>query len=196
MATTADHPAAGDAARASRDPELTVRFVNDALRYLNPLSDRAHQLTHNAVDADDLVQETMLRAYAGFNTLSEETNFGTWLFGIMTDTYINGLLRGQHRPTEYRAERIADRLLATPDQNCRRRPRSGVVNWHCRGSVAGLRRSRLWWRWVWPSLSLLFARNEFGDLVLSPISSPAKPAEPDYVLEGHRRPEFARRRRP
>jgi RNA polymerase sigma-70 factor (ECF subfamily) len=164
MATTADHPAASEAARASRDQELTARFVNDTLPHLNQLSDRARRLTHNAVDADDLVQETMLRAYAGFNIFSERTNLWALLFHIMTDTYINGLHRAQHRPSEYRT----GRQLATPDRHCRLRPRSGVVAWRSRGSVAWLRRSRLWWRLVLPSSSLLFAWTELGDLDLSP----------------------------
>jgi hypothetical protein len=49
MATTADHPASREAARASRDQELTARFVNDTLTHLNQLSARARRLTHNAV---------------------------------------------------------------------------------------------------------------------------------------------------
>ena len=168
MATTVDHPAGSDSLRASRDPELTARFVNDALPYLNQLSDRARRLTHNAADADDLVQETMLRAYAGFNTFSEGTNLRAWLFRIMTNTYINGLRRAQHRPSEYLTDHITDRQLAAPDRHCPQRPRSGAVTWHCRGSAAWLRRSRLWWRWGRPSSSLFFARPEFGDLGLSP----------------------------
>jgi DNA-directed RNA polymerase specialized sigma24 family protein len=166
MATTADHPADSDSLLASRDPELTARFVNDALPYLNLLSDRARRLTHNAVDADDLMQETMLRAYAGFNTFSEGTNLRAWLSRIMTKTYINGLHRAQHRPSEYLTDQITDRTLATPDRHCPQRPRSGAVRWHCRSSAAWLRRSRL--RWGRPSTSLFFARAEFGDLGLSP----------------------------
>ena len=68
MATTVDHLADSDSPLASRDPELTARFVNDALPYLNQLNDRARRLTRNAVDAEDLMQETMLRAYVGFHT--------------------------------------------------------------------------------------------------------------------------------
>jgi hypothetical protein len=164
MATTADHPAAGEAARASRDQEVTARFVNDALPYLNQLSARARRLTHNAVDADDLVQETVLRAYAGFNTFSEGTNLRALLFRIMTDTYINGLHRAQHRPSD----NLTSRQPVSPDRHSRRRPGSGVVAGHCRGSVAWLRRSRLWWQWFLPLSSLLFPRTKLGDLDLSP----------------------------
>ena len=73
MATTVDHLADSGSPLDSRDPELTARFVNDALPYLNQLNDRARRLTHNAVDTEDLMQETMLRAYVGFHTLSDGT---------------------------------------------------------------------------------------------------------------------------
>ena len=105
MATTVDHLADSDSPLASRAPELTARFINDALPYLNQLNDRARRMTRNAVDAEDLVQETMLRAYAGFNTFSDGTNLRAWLFRIMANTYINGLRRTQHRPSEYLTDR-------------------------------------------------------------------------------------------
>jgi RNA polymerase sigma-70 factor, ECF subfamily len=124
MATTVDHLADSDSLLASRDPELTARFVNDALPYLNQLNDRARRLTRNAVDAEDLVQETMLRAHAGFNTLSEGTNLRAWLFGIMTNTYINYLLRAHHRPSEYLIDHIIDRQLAAQDRQSPDRPRT------------------------------------------------------------------------
>ena len=112
MATTVDYPADGDSLLVSRDSELTARFVNDALRYVNQLHDRARRLSRNAVDAEDLVQETMVRAYGGFNTFSEGTNLRTWLFEILTDTYVNGLHRAQHRPSEYLCDHVTDRRLA------------------------------------------------------------------------------------
>ena len=124
MATTVDHLADSDSLLASRDPELTARFVNDALPYLNQLNDRARRLTCNAVDAEDLVQETMLRAYVGFNTFSEGTNLRAWLFRIMTNTYINGLLRAQHRPSEYLIDHITDRQLAAQNRQSSDWPRS------------------------------------------------------------------------
>src|SRR4051794_22272715 len=108
MATTVDRLADGASPLACA-PELTARFVHDALPYLNELNDRACRLTRNPVDAEDLVQETMLRAYVGFNTLSDGTNLRAWLFRIMTNTYINGLRRVQHRPSEYLSEHITDR---------------------------------------------------------------------------------------
>jgi RNA polymerase sigma-70 factor, ECF subfamily len=112
MATTVDHLAGSASPLASRKPEVTVRFVNEALPYLNQLNDRARRLTHNAVETEDLMQETVLRAYVGFHTYSGDTNLRTWLLRIMIDTYINGLRRAHHRPGEYLTDHIADRRLA------------------------------------------------------------------------------------
>jgi RNA polymerase sigma-70 factor (ECF subfamily) len=128
MATTGDHLADSDSLLASRDPELTERFVNDALPYLNQLNDRARRLTCNDVDAEDLMQETMLRAYAGFNTFSDETNLRAWLFRIMTNTYINGLRRAQHRPSEYLTDHITDPQLAAQDRHSSQGPRSAELD--------------------------------------------------------------------
>jgi RNA polymerase sigma-70 factor (ECF subfamily) len=112
MAPTVDHLADSDSLLATRDPELTARFINEALPHLSQLDDSARRLTCNCVDAEDLVQETMLKAYAGFNTLSEGANVLTWLFRIMISTYISYLVRAHHRPSEY----LIDRHLATRDR--------------------------------------------------------------------------------
>jgi RNA polymerase sigma-70 factor, ECF subfamily len=136
MATTAADIVDSDSLLASRDPELTARFVNDALPYLNQLIDRARGLTCNGVDAEDLVQETMLMAYAGFNAFSEGTNFRAWLFRIMTNTYLNYLLRAHHRPSEYLIDHIIDRQPAAQD---RQSPGWATnVRTRCTGRVANI----------------------------------------------------------
>jgi len=124
MAPTVDHLADSDSLLATRDPELTARFINDALPHLSQLSDRARRLTCNGVDAEDLVQETMLRAYAGFNTFSEGANLPAWLFRILTNTYLNFLLRARHRPSEYLVDHITDRQLAAQARQSPDWPRS------------------------------------------------------------------------
>ena len=125
---TVDHPAGSDSPLASRDPELTARFVNEVLPYLNQLQDRARRTTRNAVDAEDLVQETMLRAYAGFHTFSEGTNIRAWLFRIMTNCHINCLRRAQHRPSEYLTDHISDRQLAAQDRHSSQGSRSAELD--------------------------------------------------------------------
>lgn len=126
--TTGDHPADGDTPLASRDRELRARFVNDALPYLNQLHAGARRMTRNAEDAEDLVQETMLNAYAGFNTFAEGTNIRAWLFRIMTNTYLNRLRRAQRRPSEYLSDHITDSELAAQDRHSSRGGRSAELD--------------------------------------------------------------------
>jgi len=128
MTTTVDLPADSDSLLASRSSELAVRFVNDALPYLDQLYASARRMTRNTVDAEDLVQETMLRAYAGFNTFCQGTNIRAWLFRIMTNTYINGLRRAQHRPSEYLSDHITDRQLADQDRHSSQGSRSAELD--------------------------------------------------------------------
>jgi RNA polymerase sigma-70 factor (ECF subfamily) len=125
---TIDHPADSQPPPASRDSELTARFIKDALPYLNQLQHHALRMTGNAVDAEDLVQETMLKAYAGFNTFSAGTNIRAWLFRIMTNTHINCLRRAQHRPSEYLTDHISDRQLAAQDRHSSQGPRSAELD--------------------------------------------------------------------
>jgi RNA polymerase sigma-70 factor (ECF subfamily) len=127
MTTTVDDSAEIDSLQPSRNPELTARFINDALPYLKQLRNRARRLTSTAADADDLVQETMLRAYAGFNTFSEGTNLRAWLYRIMTNTYINGLRRAERRPSEYLTDHITDQQLAAQDRHSSQQSRSAEI---------------------------------------------------------------------
>jgi RNA polymerase sigma-70 factor, ECF subfamily len=126
--TTVDYPADSDSSLVSRDRELEVRFINEALPYLDQLHDRARRLTRNAVDAEDLVQETMLRAYTSFDTFSEGTNIRAWLFRIMTNTYINCWRRAQRRPSEYLTDHITDGQLAAQDRHLSRGAQSAELD--------------------------------------------------------------------
>ncbi|WP_229480940.1 sigma-70 family RNA polymerase sigma factor [Mycolicibacterium mageritense] len=122
-----DPPADSGSSQASRDPELAARFVNGALPYLNQLHQRARRITGNAMDAEDLVQETMLKAYAGYNTFTEGTNLRGWLFCIMANTHINHLRRARHRPIEYLSDHITDQQLAAEDRHASRGSRSAEL---------------------------------------------------------------------
>jgi RNA polymerase sigma-70 factor, ECF subfamily len=160
MAPTVDHLADSDSLLATRDPELTARFINGALAHLSQLSDSARQLTCNGVDAEDLVQETMLKAYAGFHTFSEGANLRAWLFRIMTNTYINFVLRADHRPSEYLSDHISHQLAAKDRQSP-----DGVRSFEFEAlhalpdiEITGAGRSSL----------LLFAQPKLGDLRLVP----------------------------
>ena len=66
-----------------------VRFEETALCHLDALYGAALRLTHNARDAEDLVQDTVLRAYQSFEQFSGEQRCKAWLFKILTNTFIN-----------------------------------------------------------------------------------------------------------
>ncbi len=109
------------------EAERVARFERDALPLLDQLYGAALRMTRNPADAEDLVQETMVKAYAGFGTFKEGTNLKAWLYRILTNTYINIYRKKQRQPAEYPTEEITDWQLAanagTPPRGCGR-PRS------------------------------------------------------------------------
>ncbi|MCV7444457.1 sigma-70 family RNA polymerase sigma factor [Mycobacterium paraense] len=81
-------------------PEAAARFERDAIPLLDPLFTGALHLTRNRHDAEDLVQETMLRAYARFDTFQDGTNTKAWLYRILQNTWIDQCRKKSRRPTE------------------------------------------------------------------------------------------------
>jgi RNA polymerase sigma-70 factor (ECF subfamily) len=69
-------------------------------------------MTSNRLDAEDLVQETLLNAYAGRRAFEPGTNLTAWLRRIMTNTYINSYRRQKRRPAQHPTGEITDRQLA------------------------------------------------------------------------------------
>jgi RNA polymerase sigma-70 factor (ECF subfamily) len=78
--------------------ELEARFEAEALPLLPGLYSAAFRLTRNAADAEDLVQETFLRAYRGFHQFEPGTNIKAWLYRILTNTFINSYRKKQREP--------------------------------------------------------------------------------------------------
>ena len=105
-----------DASRRSRsdetDAELTARFERDAIPLLDQLYGGAIRMTRNPADAEDLLQETMVKAYAGFRSFKEGTNLKAWLYRILTNTYINSYRKKQRQPAQYPTDEISDWQLA------------------------------------------------------------------------------------
>jgi len=77
-----------------------AEFAAEAMQYAGQLYSAALRMTRNRADAEDLVQETYLRAYRSFNTFDEGTNLRAWLFRILTNTFINSYRAKQRRPVE------------------------------------------------------------------------------------------------
>jgi RNA polymerase sigma-70 factor, ECF subfamily len=77
-----------------------VRFAELAMPYMSALYSAALRMTRNPADAEDLVQETYLRAYRGFGGFREGTNLKAWLYKILTNTFINTYRARKRRPEE------------------------------------------------------------------------------------------------
>jgi len=112
--TDVDGSAPAEAAeeRKETDAELTARFERDAIPLIDQLYGGALRMTRNPADAEDLVQETMVKAYSGFRSFREGTNLKAWLYRILTNTYINSYRKKQRQPAEYPTEEITDWQLA------------------------------------------------------------------------------------
>ncbi|AEX45930.1 sigma-70 family RNA polymerase sigma factor [Corynebacterium diphtheriae bv. mitis] len=99
---------------ATKTSDLDARFERDALPLLDQLYGGALRMTRNPADAEDLVQETYVKAYQAFNSFSEGTNLKAWLYRIMTNTYINSYRKKKRQPTQQSSEDVTDhQLLAT-----------------------------------------------------------------------------------
>ena len=75
-------------------------FADQAMQYAPQLYSAALRMTRNQADAEDLVQETYLRAYRGFGGFEEGTNLKAWLYRILTNTFINSYRAKKRRPDE------------------------------------------------------------------------------------------------
>lgn len=109
------------------DEQLTARFERDAIPMLDQLYGGALRMTRNPADAEDLLQETMVKAYAGFRSFREGTNLKAWLYRILTNTYINGYRKKQRRPAEYPTDEITDWQLAATAEHTSTGLRSAEV---------------------------------------------------------------------
>jgi RNA polymerase sigma-70 factor (ECF subfamily) len=73
-------------------------FESDVMQHLDALYRTALRMTRNPQDAEDLVQETMLRAYRFLDRFEPGTNLRAWLFKILTNTYINRYRKAASEP--------------------------------------------------------------------------------------------------
>lgn len=72
--------------------------------HLDSLWFTALRLTRNKEDAEDLVQETSLKAYENIGSLHSESKAKAWLFKILTNTFINKYRKSKSEPEEVDVE--------------------------------------------------------------------------------------------
>ncbi len=102
---------------SDRPDERRARFEQDALPFLDQLYAAGLRMTRNPADAEDLVQETFLKAYAAFHQFEPGTNLKAWLYRILTNTYINSYRKRQRQPIQAPTEEITDWQLAEAESH-------------------------------------------------------------------------------
>ncbi|MEV6602554.1 MULTISPECIES: sigma-70 family RNA polymerase sigma factor [unclassified Kutzneria] len=107
--------------------QRAARFERDAMPLLDQLYSAALRMTRNPADAEDLVQETYLKAYSAFESFTSGTNLKAWLYRILTNTYINGYRRKQRQPIQTSADEITDWQIAAAESHTSQGLRSAEV---------------------------------------------------------------------
>ena len=90
------------------DAGSTEGFERQVRPLLNGLYRRAQRMTHQHADAEDLVQDTLANAFAGFDSLRPNSNVYAWLHRILVNTHIDNYRKAQRRPQQHPAEVITD----------------------------------------------------------------------------------------
>ncbi len=88
-----------------------TEFAEQAMQYAPQLYSAALRLTRNSADAEDLVQDTYLRAWRSFSSFQEGTNLRAWLYRILTNSFINKYRAAQRRPLEAGLDNVEDLYL-------------------------------------------------------------------------------------
>src|SRR5437016_241152 len=81
------------------------------MEHMPSLYSAAMRMTRNPADAEDLVQETYLKAYRAFNTFQAGTNLKAWLYKILTNTFINSYRSKKRRPEQTELDDVEDLYL-------------------------------------------------------------------------------------
>jgi RNA polymerase sigma-70 factor (ECF subfamily) len=93
----------------ARRTERRADFEREALVHLDVMYGAAYRLTRNARDAEDLVQDAMLRAYRFWDSFEKDSNCKAWLLRILTNTFINEYQRKK------RSREVLDAAAAEQD---------------------------------------------------------------------------------
>ena len=95
-----DRPVASGIVVEETLEQRSARFERTALPFLDQLYSAAWRMTRNPSDAEDLVQETFVKAFAAFHQFEEGTNLKAWLYRILTNTFINSYRKKQREPQQ------------------------------------------------------------------------------------------------
>jgi RNA polymerase sigma-70 factor (ECF subfamily) len=99
----------------STQKAVAERFERDVIPLAGQIMTAAVRLTSSRQDAEDLTQEVMLLAYAGFGSFRAGTNVRAWLFRILRNSWINQYRKKKCRPHEVSVECVSQLQLAAVD---------------------------------------------------------------------------------
>jgi len=92
--------------------EKAARFEREVVPLHEVLYQHALHMCHNHADAEDLVQDTMVKAYSSFHSFLPDTNLKAWLYRIQTNTYVDGHRRKLRQPIQCSTSGISEQELA------------------------------------------------------------------------------------
>lgn len=90
-------------------------FEETCLPFTRALYGTAVRLTQRPEDASDLVQETFLRAYRGYDRFREGSNAKAWLFTILHSVFVNRYRKARREPERFSIDDVHERFLAARD---------------------------------------------------------------------------------
>ena len=96
----------------SDSADLRAKFERDVVSMYDVLYRHAYRMSRSHLDAEDLVQEVMMKAYAAFHTFRVDTNVNAWVFRILTNTFINGYRKKRRQPMLWSTDDVTDQGLA------------------------------------------------------------------------------------
>ena len=88
--------------------DLGPLFEEQALPFMDQLYGAALRMTRNPADAQDLVQETFVKAFSAFKQFEQGTNLKAWLYRILTNTFINTYRKKQREPFQGAIDELED----------------------------------------------------------------------------------------
>src|SRR5438105_6771262 len=86
-------------------------FADLAMEHMPSLYSAALRMTRSPAAAEDLVQETYLKAYRAFGSFQAGTNLKAWLYRILTNTFINAYRSRKRRPEQTELDEVEDLYL-------------------------------------------------------------------------------------
>jgi RNA polymerase sigma-70 factor (ECF subfamily) len=101
-------------AKQEQVPGRDQRFERDVVPFLGQLYPAALRMTRNPTDAEDLVQETSVKAYAAFHQFRPGTNLKAWLHRILANTFISGYRKRRREPRQAAGGELGDWQGADP----------------------------------------------------------------------------------